>query len=157
MSVATIFVDIDGVFHDVRNRTVEVLPGSGRLRIHGDGLFCWAPILWRLIEPYPVELVVHSSWRRHYAAHEILERFPREMRPRIRGVTDPGLRRHPSILAYVAQQDIQHFVVLDDTPGSFPDHWPPLIRCHENRGISEQRVQQGIQRFLDALPATTFS
>jgi hypothetical protein len=32
MSAATIFVDIDGVFHDVRHRAVDILPGCGRLR-----------------------------------------------------------------------------------------------------------------------------
>jgi len=144
---AILFVDIDGVFHAVDARDFEY---RGDLVVSDSpDLFLWAPLLWQIIEPYPVDLVVHSSWRRLYPSDELIARFPVEMQPRIMGVTE-GRERHQSILNYVCMNDVQRFAVLDDSPESFPKGWANLILCDSQRGINDDDVLAQIRQFVTA-------
>ena len=116
----------------------------------GEGLFCWAPLLWKLIRPYPVGIVVHSSWRDHYRLTELRGLFPRSMRPAIVGVTE-GPGRCEGILNYVERYGIVRYLVLDDMPEAFPPNWEHLVVCDEALGISAHAVQKRIQTFLQQL------
>ena len=146
-SNAVLFVDIDGVFHAVAPRDFEYR-GDLLVSDHPD-LFQWAPLLWKIMERYPVDLVVHSSWRRLYPLEELIARFPAAMQPRIVGVTE-GRERHQSILNYVCMNDVQRFAVLDDSPESFPEGWPNLIVCDSQRGINDAEVLAKIRHFVTA-------
>ena len=143
---AVLFVDIDGVFHAVDSRDFEYRGDDLVVPDHPD-LFQWAPLLWAIIEQYPVDLVVHSSWRRLYAPEELIARFPVEMQSRIVGVTE-GRERHQSILNYVCMNDVERFAVLDDSPEAFPEGWANLIVCDSHRGINDDEVQAKIRQFL---------
>ena len=143
---ATLFVDFDGVFHAMDSRDLEYC-GNALVVADNPDLFQWAPLLWQIIEPYSVELVVHSSWRHLYPVDELIARFPAAMRPRIAGVTE-GRERHQSILNYVCMNDVQHFAVLDDSPEAFPENWPNLIVCDAQRGINDAAVLTQIRRFV---------
>lgn len=145
-----LFVDIDGVFHPTDERTVRLVidETNRRLVIEGEDLFRWAPILATLLAAHPeVGVVVHSSWRHHHTREELLERFPECLRVRITGITE-GSGRHESILAYAGQHSIDRFLVIDDQPGSFPKHWPPLLVCDSHTGLSDPGVQARIKVFL---------
>ncbi len=143
---AALFVDIDGVFHAVGDRGFEHIDNALAI-VDSPDLFQWAPILWRLIESYQIDVVVHSSWRHIYPADDIIARFPAPMQHRIAGVTKGG-DRYQSILDYVEDHGIGRFAVLDDLPGAFPAGWPYLIVCPRDRGVSDVDVQDKIRRFL---------
>ena len=57
-----LFVDFDGVFHAMTDCNLEYC-GSALVVSDNPNLFQWAPLLWDVIEPYPIELVQHSPWR----------------------------------------------------------------------------------------------
>jgi len=143
---AILFVDFDGVFHAMDSRDFEYC-GNALVVSDNPDLFQWAPLLWKIIEKYPVNLVVHSSWRHLYSAEELIARFPTEMQPRIVGVTE-GRERHQSILNYVCMNEVARFAVLDDSPEAFPDNWPNLIVCDSQRGINDDGVLAKIRQFL---------
>lgn len=113
-----LFVDIDGVFHSMSDRHFEYV-GNSLVVADDTGLFQWAPLLWPIIEPYEVDLVVHSSWRKIYPIQEIVSRFPHAMQHRIIAATQ-GRERYQSILEYVDLYEVDRFAVLDDMPEDFP-------------------------------------
>ena len=141
-----LFVDFDGVFHAMESRDFEYC-GNALVVSDNPDLFLWAPLLWKIIEPHPVELVVHSSWRHLYSAGELIARFPAAMQPRIAGVTE-GRERHQSILNYVCMNDVKRFAVLDDSPEAFPENWPNLILCDSQRGINDAEILAKIRHFV---------
>ena len=142
-----LFLDFDGVFHAMDSRDFEYC-GNALVVSDNPDLFQWAPLLWKIIEKHPVDLVVHSSWRHLYPAEELIARFPAVMQPRIVGVTD-GRERHQSILNYVCLNDVTRFAVLDDSQEAFPKNWPNLIVCDSQRGINDDVVLSQIRRFVE--------
>ena len=142
-----LFLDFDGVFHAMDSRDFEYC-GNALVVSDNPDLFQWAPLLWKIIEKHPVDLVVHSSWRHLYPAEELIARFPVAMQPRIVGVTE-GRERHQSILNYVCMNDVTRFAVLDDSPEAFPKNWPNLIVCDSQRGINDDVVLSQIRRFVE--------
>lgn len=139
-----IFTDFDGVLHPVD--AGEVVTINGEWDFVGEDLFCWAPLLWRLISPHDVGIVIHSSWRRTYSLAELKRRFPPEMRDGVVGITE-GPGRWGSILRYVAHHRVGQYLVLDDMPEEFPPNWEPLVVCDEALGISPDPIQERIRRF----------
>lgn len=117
MSDAMIFVDFDGVFHATDSRDFEYR-GNALVVSENPDLFQWAPLLWQIIEPHPVVIVVHSSWRHLYPAEVLIARFPGAMQPRIVGVTQ-GRERDQSIRNYVSMNSVKRSAVLDDSPDVF--------------------------------------
>ncbi|AEV27690.1 hypothetical protein Dsui_3360 [Azospira oryzae PS] len=141
-----LFVDFDGVFHSMDSRDFEY-SGNDLVVADNPELFQWAPLLWDIIEPHPVNIVVHSSWRHLYQPEELIARFPAAMRPRIEGVTQ-GRERHQSILSYACMNEVDRFAVLDDQAEAFPEGWPNLILCDSKRGISDDAVLEAIRCFV---------
>ncbi|MEI7613286.1 MAG: HAD domain-containing protein [Betaproteobacteria bacterium] len=145
MSKRILFIDFDGVFHSMDSRDFEYC-GNDLVVSDNPDLFQWVPLLWQIIEPHPVDLVVHSSWRHLYPREELIARFPVVMQSRIVGVTE-GRERHQSILNYVCMNDVQRFAVLDDSPEAFPEGWQNLILCDSKRGINDEDVLSKIRHF----------
>lgn len=151
-----IFLDFDGVLHDIDAGDIEW--GEDSWRVVGKPgyapLFCHVPILWELIKDHDIDLVVHSSWRTNHYLDEIRTLFPEAMRERIVDVTDPALGRFESIEFYIDLQGVDRYLVLDDDPTPFPENWAPLVVCDKARGISEAKVQKRIQAFVAGLNRT---
>ena len=149
---AVIFLDFDGVLHDIDAGDIEW--GEDSWRVVGKPgcapLFCHVPILWDLIKDHDIDLVVHSSWRTDHDLDEIRALFPEEMRDRIVDVTDPTLGRFESIEFYIDLQGVDRYLVLDDDPTPFPENWAPLVVCDKVKGISDTKVQERIQAFVQA-------
>ena len=149
---AVIFLDFDGVLHDIDAGDIEWEENSWRV-VGKPGcppLFCHVSILWDLIKDHDIDLVVHSSWRTDRTLDEIRALFPEEMRDRIVDVTEPTLSRFESIEFYIDLQGIDRYLVLDDNPKSFPENWAPLVVCDKVKGISETEAQKRIQAFVQA-------
>ena len=131
----TIFIDIDGVFHDF-----------------SDDLFRYSPPFIELLANRSVELVVHSTWRENMPFQKILDSFPKALRPLIVGATEGG-GRVDSIRRYIESKRISRFIVLDDAIDGFPAEWiadGTLILCFPNVGVSEPRVLDAVRKFLDS-------
>ena len=143
MSNAVIFADFDGVFHSMDSCGY----GDDLVVSHNPDLFRWAPLLWQIIEPHPVDIVVHSSWRHLYPAAALIALFPSAMQPRIVGVAQ-GRERDQSIRNYVCMHDVKRFAVLDDSPEAFSGNWPNLIVCDSQRGINDADVLAKIRSFV---------
>lgn len=145
-----LFVDFDGVLHSIDSRNFEYF-GNALVVSDNPDLFQWVPLLWQIIEPHPVEIVVHSSWRHLYPADELIARFPVTMQSRIAGITE-GRDRHQSIQDYVCKNDVKRFAVLDDDPDAFPENWPNLILCDSQRGINDADVLAKLRQFVADIP-----
>jgi hypothetical protein len=135
-----IFIDIDGVFHDGDTQPV-----------------CGASSLWRVIAPFDVALIVHSSWRHSMELDAIRNAFPIEMR---RYIVDATVGKDPfeSILNYVSQHRVSAFIVLDDCWERFPTSWIDsgiLLPCRPGSGVSDPDIRERIKRFLVAPDPTT--
>lgn len=144
--LTVLFVDFDGVFHSTDSRDFEYR-GNDLVVSDNPDLFQWVPLLWPIIEPHPVQLVVHSSWRHLYPPEDLIARFPLTMQQRIAGVTE-GRERHQSILNYVCMNEVKRFAVLDDSAANFPEGWPHLIACDSKRGINDVAVLEKIRQFV---------
>lgn len=140
-----IFTDIDGVLHPAD--AVQVEWEGNEWRAVGKDLFCWAPLLWDLIAPYPVDLVIHSTWRYSYTLEELREWFPDPMRNRIVDVTG-WFSRHESIVNYAEEKGVERFLVLDDMPAEFPKGWTPLVCCRGESGLTDDVVRQRVSTFV---------
>jgi hypothetical protein len=150
-----IFLDIDGVLHP--GDLAEMTDHDGRyLLVEKTGLFCWAPILERLLGGRDLRIVIHSTWRLTFEHEEILARFPAGLRGRILGMTE-GHGRYQSILNYITHNSLTDYVVLDDDVDAFPANWPPLIACPYDSGLSDQRVQAELLNFLERIPRALLS
>lgn len=145
---AVIFVDFDGVLHPMGVSALECKDGVCRLT--GHNLLRWAPLLWDLVAPYPVDIVIHSSWRTCIHIDQLRDLFPPSMQKAVVGVTE-GEGRHDSILQYADHYNITRYLVLDDAPEEFPPEYQHLVVCNENQGISGRRAQDLLRAFLARL------
>jgi len=150
--VRAIFVDFDGVLHDVD--AVAVTYECYSMVITGERLFEHMPIFEHLLADHPdVHIVIHSSWRNHFPPDQLRLRFPESLRSRIHGVTMRGSQRYAGILDYAEAHGVSDYIILDDMPGEFCYDGPPpdeLIICHEKHGIGSPSVQAQISEWLAA-------
>lgn len=129
-----IFTDLDGVFHD-----------------GNDPVFTWAEHLWKVISPYEVNLVIHSSWRLTQSIEEIRDRFPNFLKQRVIAVTE-GSDPYESVLSFVQKNRVQDFIVIDDNVSRFPTAWIAegrFVLCDTGTGLSCPRALDLIRKFLD--------
>ena len=148
MPKTIIFIDIDGVLHP--DGTARLEPVGDELRVVGEGLFRWAPLLWDAIAAHDVGLVIHSTWRFNHTVDELKAYFPEASRSRIIGVTGRG-GRHDSIIEYADQHAIARYLVLDDMPHEFPPGWPCLVSCDGAIGISDRKVLAAVIAFVTSI------
>ena len=91
----------------------------------------------------PIELVIHSMWRLMWETdEELLNMLPLSMRPYVRGATDRAcMGRESSIFQYIAENKIDHFLVLDDEAAAFAVNYAPLIVCDGFLGLSQTSIE----------------
>ena len=144
-----LFLDFDGVLHPVGAGRVEIV--GEEMVCEGDDLFCWAPLLESLLAGSDVSVVVHSTWRRHFTEDELKGRLGSPgLGDRLAGVTETGLSRAESILAYVEDFGVSDYAVLDDMPEEFAAEWLPdmnLVICDPEKGVSSPHVMEMVSAF----------
>ncbi|GAB3644919.1 HAD domain-containing protein [Ramlibacter alkalitolerans] len=149
---ATLFIDVDGVFH--RPGTVSFNEDG---TVSGEGAFQWLPHLLAVLEDFPdVRVLVHSSWRMSWETDEQLKAvLPPALASRVAGATPRELAsRFASIQAYCECEQVEHFVILDDEPSAYPVGLEQLVVCDPQAGLSDTAVQERLRRALArALPA----
>lgn len=136
MSQKTLFLDFDGVFHDLEAAE------EGRL-------FQWAPILSDILGDQDVSLVIHADGLT--CSQDELQTFlPTELARRVTGVVRPG-SKYFAILEYTRLNAIEdhRYRVIDDAFEDYQMGWPQLILCDSRRGLSDPVVQRKIAEFLN--------
>lgn len=144
----TLFVDFDGVFHPVGSCVWD----ADKQQMQAVDPFRWWPLLEAELKalPFPVDLVVHSTWRLMWETdEELLAMLPASMRGYIRGTTDRSIMgRERSVLDYASKNSLDHFLVLDDEPAAFAVGYAPLITCNGQHGLSQPSVLLALRERL---------
>lgn len=150
-----IFLDFDGVLHPLglvlqEGRTIR---GKAVARPTSISLFCWLPLLARLLAAHDdVRLVVHSSWRSAHSEQQ-LRTFLGPLADRFVGATDDVLSKAPSIGAWLQDHPaVVSYCVLDDAlqESDGAQLVGSLIRCDSGLGLSEATVQAQLRAWLEA-------
>jgi|GEM_PF-4377348 len=69
------------------------------------------------------------------------------MRNRIVDVTG-WFSRSESIVNYVEEKGVEHFLVLDDMPAEFPEGWASLVSCRGDSGLADEVVRKRVSIFV---------
>lgn len=149
MKKITLFTDFDGVLHPSGSCVWD----AEKQQMQASNAFRWWSHLKDVFVGYNIELVIHSTWRLMWETDtELLAMLPVSMRPFITGVTDRNIMsRAASIEAYVKENSISHFLVLDDEPKAFSMNYKKLIGCDPKTGVSSVAVQQHLTDRLKCL------
>lgn len=133
----TLFLDFDGVLHPSICEPSQY--------------FTRLPALEAVLRNTDVGIVVSSSWRFHHSWPSIVGRFPRSLRPMLRGRTgDPVSGRHArwqEIRDYRERNAVKNWRALDDSAFEFPNPCPELILCDAAIGLNTGAIAS-LERWL---------
>lgn len=160
MTLPALFLDFDGVLHGVDDLHIEYT--SHGIEICGDKLFRYLPLLTALLDRYPANIVISSSWRQHYSLDE-LRGFFGSHRDRVIGVTrsidvphELPANRFQECRAYAEANGIKHWLMIDDHPGIVWGSWRPtpaqqrqVVFCDPILGLSMTGALKSIVDFLE--------
>lgn len=150
-----LFLDFDGVLHAPKAIAGARPPLTpAQIRAGWPNTFQHLPLLAQLLQGHSdVAVVVSSSWRLFLSEVE-LEELLSPIAPRYAGALQPRMtQRDEAIKAWLAQNNITDFAVLDDVPRFFSGYlsqWPQLIVCNAALGIADFHVQQRLQAWLNS-------
>jgi len=129
-----LFIDFDGVLHD--DQAGELALDDGTMRITGERLFSWAPLLAHALSEFPrVQVAIHSSWRHFHTLDELRALIP-SLSDRVVGSTHGALSRYEGILAFIQEYRVERHFIFDDMPEQFPAPCPELFACDPLLGIT---------------------
>lgn len=134
-----IFVDFDGCLHPLG---LEAIDEHGQL-LPNPQLFCWLPILERVLAPYPdVKIIVSSDWRRLCADEKLIELLG-NLGARFVGVVEArGIDRAAEIQADARNRGLSRWIAVDDHASVHvaAATEPRFIPCDPSRGLSDESV-----------------
>ena len=131
MNKQTLFLDFDGVLH-------PTLAEPAALFIHGSRLV-------EALRPYPVNIVISSSWRFHFSKEEYLAKLPAELAGQVVGATGEAhvgkFARWHEIQQYVKKHRVKDWRALDDSAFEFPLGCSELIACDGSVGVASAQLE----------------
>jgi hypothetical protein len=152
-----IYLDFDGVLH---HENVVWTHGKGiRMCESGHALFEWEPILVDLLEPHPdARIVLSTSWVRMKSFHYAKRCLCEPLQNRVIGATFSkkamdrdafvALPRGRQVLADALRRQSGRWFALDDDSEGWDAYSDKLILTNEDRGLSENAVQNAITEML---------
>jgi len=152
-----LYLDYDGVLH---HENVLWHPRRGVYAgPPGFELFEHAPLLERLLEPFPlVRIVLSTSWVRVLGFSRALERLPPGLQARVIGATFhsemdeeifASTRRGWQVLEDVARRQPKSWIALDDTNEGWPrEVLDQVVVTDKQLGISAPGMVDRIARAL---------
>lgn len=151
-----IFLDFDGVAHSSR-AILGLTQGISKQAITSRKLFRWIKHLEEIVEAAPQSfkdglcIAAHSSWRnlKNLDQNLIRENLG-SLAPYYVGMTNPELKRWPSIQDMCERAQFDSFIVLDDSYKEFPESLEQLIVCNPLEGLSDPQVTQKIGQWMSA-------
>ena len=159
-----LYLDYDGVLH---HANVEVVPGSiphiaAPARYT---LFQHAPMLEKLLQPYPdVQIVLSTTWAYRYGVELAAARLPPSLRSRVVGSTFSASLKYLDAFACMPRgvqvvEDAKNrkpgdWLAVDDDAEDWPkEHRHRLVKTHMHEGISPPGVQRKLAKKLAELCA----
>ncbi|WP_197065329.1 HAD domain-containing protein [Massilia sp. 9096] len=160
-----LYLDYDGVLHpaDVRVTREEPL----RPRIYEGGrptdcpLFEHAPLLERLLEPFPdVRISLATSWVRALGYKFAVQQLPPALRARVVGtiwqgwlLQVPPLRRHDAVTTDAEERKVPRWLALDDDVEGWPAERRHLVVAPTNswQGLAQPGVADELSEALGLL------
>ena len=135
-STRLLFLDFDGVLHPS-----EASPNFP--------LFCWLPILERLLLPHrEVVILVHSTWRYDHTNHELSELLG-TLSARFAGSAPRGPREQ--VIGTVLQANLGQvldYLVLDDDIKAFQGSSLNVLATDPHLGLSSEATQAALSAWL---------
>lgn len=111
--------------------------------------------LQAILRSFPrVDVVISSSWRHTRSLEQLRQLYDEDLRNRIIGSTPWLLGKKRVVEIRAHRRETGHtgrFLVLDDIPGEFPRHWPPLLLCDSAAGLNKVKQVELVAR-LQLLP-----
>ncbi|MBS0455371.1 MAG: hypothetical protein JSS14_29075 [Proteobacteria bacterium] len=137
-----VFLDFDGVLHPAGGPPGTSLP------------FEWNHVLAALLEPFAdVRIVIHSSWREHFSAPELID-FLEPVASRLVGAVDAGPKPAAIKRFLYEHPDVADALVLDDQVDEYASGFPvTVLECDPRTGISSKEVQRRLRDWLLGLPS----
>lgn len=151
MSSPVIYVDFDGVLHllgePALDEDFKLLPNTN--------LFCWRPILERVLAPYPsVKIIISSDWRRLFD-DQALSSLLGDLAPRFLGAVEIfRSSRAEEIIEDAGRRGLTHWLAIDDHPSvvDASDRGDErFIACASDSGLSSPEVQAELEGKLREL------
>jgi hypothetical protein len=144
-----IFADYDGVFHPVSDLHWFSMGLPVDTCIQRGRLFRWTWILHEILEPHPdVRIVVHSSWRLLHP-EERVKSLLGPLSERVVHVISREYDRSNGIAAYIAENGVDDYIILDDRPDWFAPGTLGLVGCDSETGIYDERVRMQLIDWLE--------
>ncbi|SKC83716.1 hypothetical protein SAMN05445504_3716 [Burkholderia sp. CF099] len=158
----TLFLNYDGTLH----RGCALLGPKGEIALDtGRALFEFAPMLARMLKPYPlVDIVLTTTWLGKLPVKEVIAYLPDELARRVVDTTcDTKARwrylqnhaRAEIIMRYAFGNRLRKWLALDDSaygawalgwqPGDFSEHF---LLVDAARGLGDKFAQKRIQEWL---------
>ncbi|GAB2895884.1 hypothetical protein GCM10027046_26530 [Uliginosibacterium flavum] len=136
-TITHIFIDFDGTLHTADVRTRD--------------LFCWLPLLVKILEPYTaVRIIVSSDWRTRCSDEQLIQILG-PLGSRFAGITETyGSDRAQEIRDDVRARKITRWLALDDheTVQIAAKSNPRFVWCPPDQGISCPVVQAKLKGLL---------
>jgi hypothetical protein len=148
VNMRVIFADYDGVFHPVSDLHWFSMGLPVDTCIQRGRLFRWALILHEILDPHPdVRIVVHSSWRLLHPEEKVKSLLG-PLADRVIHVISREYDRGEGVAAYISENKIVDYVILDDRPDWFAPGTPRLVVCDPETGISNEQVRAQLLEWL---------
>jgi hypothetical protein len=143
-----IFADYDGVFHPVSDLHWFTMGLPVDTCIELGQLFRWTSILHEILDQHPdVRIVVHLGWRLLHTEDRVKSLLG-PLAERVVHVISRDYDRAEGVAAYIAENGIEDYVILDDRPDWFAPETPRLVVCDSETGVDDENVRA---RLLDWL------
>jgi hypothetical protein len=153
-----LYLDFDNVLHGdvLRFRT----PPTLRPETQGQDLFENAPILDRLLEPYPdLKVVLSTSWVRELGFSRAREALPASLQQRVIGATFhkrymrkdefSQIARYHQIIADVERRRPSRWLAIDDDLDGWPEHaLTNVVRMPRVLGLGDSAAALELERRL---------
>ncbi len=161
MSAPVLFLDFDAVLHGVNDLRSEYT--SYGIEFSGNRMLCHMPLLSRLLDRFPADLVITSSWRRQYGLDDLRGFFGIHAYRVIGTLSDFDIaherpaNRYQECRATAQWLGVKDWIVIDDQPVIVWGCWQPtpaqmrqVIMCDANLGLATPGVLDAIECFLVA-------
>jgi len=148
MSPPILYLDFDGVLHPADVRVTQDEPERARVYLNGrpsdHPLFEHAPLLERLLEPYPeVQIILATTWARDLGLDVAAEQLPIGLRDRVIDTVWRGSlleyslgSRYDTIQADADSRGLTQWLALDDDLHYWPEDRLHLVVAPTDRWLA---------------------
>ena len=135
-----LFLDFDGVLH----------PWSAGWDVKDDRLFCFVPLLAKLLDPYPVAIVISSGWRHYFELDDLKAFLGPSIGGRVIGRTPRvGNVRAAAIAAHIEANSITNWLAIDDATCGWPESMRTrVVLTHPALGLEDRAAQARLSELL---------